>query len=108
MEAKNAALTLLFELELKSGSHARILPELAEAYEQNPTNEKLCMLLMGALYRCGRQRDALGVYRKCRRNLVDDLGVEPTPALRRYEKAILTHDPELLGEPVGHSGRMGM
>lgn len=64
VEAKNAALTLLFELELKSGSHARILPELAEAYEQNPTNEKLCMLLMGALYRCGRQRDALGVYRK--------------------------------------------
>ncbi|MER5395937.1 AfsR/SARP family transcriptional regulator [Streptomyces sp. NPDC002599] len=108
VEARNAALTLLFELELRTGPPDRILPELAEAYEQNPTNEKLCMLLMGALYRCGRQRDALDVYRKCRRTLVDDLGVEPTPTLRRYEKAILTHDPELLREPVGHGGRMGM
>ncbi|MFE1291309.1 BTAD domain-containing putative transcriptional regulator [Streptomyces sp. NPDC058751] len=107
-EARNAALTLLFELELTTGPPDRILPELAEAYEQNPTNEKLCMLLMGALYRCGRQRDALDVYRKCRRTLVDDLGVDPTPALRRYEKAILNHDAEMLREPVGHGGRMGM
>ncbi|MET9254302.1 AfsR/SARP family transcriptional regulator [Streptomyces sp. NPDC003717] len=106
-EAKNAALTLLFELELRAGSHARILPELAEAYAENPTNEKFCMLLMWALYRCGRQRDALDVYRKCRRTLVDHLGVEPTPDLRRYEKAILTHDPGLGGLIHGQAAVSG-
>ncbi|MEU9089967.1 AfsR/SARP family transcriptional regulator [Streptomyces sp. NPDC048428] len=95
VESRHSALTLLYELELKVGRHAQVLPELAELYAQNPTHEKFCMLLMRALYRTGRQRDALDVYRACRRNLVENLGIEPTPALRQYEKAILTHDPLL-------------
>lgn len=95
VESRHSALTLLYELELKVGRHAQVLPELAELYAQNPTHEKFCMLLMRALYRTGRQRDALDVYRACRRNLVESLGIEPTPALRQYEKAILTHDPLL-------------
>jgi DNA-binding SARP family transcriptional activator len=100
-ESRNSALTLLYELEISVGRHAQILPELAELHAQNPNHEKFCMLLMRALYRMGRQRDALDVYRNCRRNLVENLGIEPTPALRQYEKAILRHDPLLsVGEPV--------
>jgi DNA-binding SARP family transcriptional activator len=97
-EARSAALALLFELELKSGGHAKILPELTELFARNPLQEQLCMLLMLALYRSGRQIDALTVYRQFRRRLTESLGVEPSPALRQYEQAILTHDPLLMSE----------
>ncbi|MFG2566272.1 BTAD domain-containing putative transcriptional regulator [Streptomyces sp. NPDC048567] len=96
LEARTSALTLLYDLELRAGGHERILPELAELYFRNPVHEQFCMLLMRALYRCGRQLDALGVYRQCRRNLIESQGVEPSPALSQYEQAILTHDPRLL------------
>lgn len=96
LEARNSALTLLYDLELRLGGHERILPELAELYSRNPSHEQFCMLLMRALYRSGRQLDALHVYRQCRRNLIEYQGVEPSPALSQYEQAILTHDPRLL------------
>jgi DNA-binding SARP family transcriptional activator len=95
-ESRIAALSLLYELEIKSGRSVKILPELTELFAQNPSQEQLCMLLMLALYRSGRQIDALSVYRKFRRRLAEGLGIEPTPALQEYERAILAHDPILM------------
>ena len=54
---------------------------------------------MLALYRCGRQADALAAYRRARTVLVDELGLEPTPALQELERAILRHDSALDLEP---------
>ncbi|MEU8797495.1 AfsR/SARP family transcriptional regulator [Spirillospora sp. NPDC048819] len=95
-EARNAALCLLYEIELKFGGHMRIIPELSEVCTQNPMQEQFCLLSMIALYRSGRQTDALEVYRRFRRRLAEQLGIEPSPALARYERAILTHDPLML------------
>ncbi|WP_367323337.1 BTAD domain-containing putative transcriptional regulator [Streptomyces sp. HUAS ZL42] len=101
LEARNSALALLYELELRVGGHERILPELMELHSRNPVQEQFCLLLMRALYRSGRQLDALNVYRQCRHDLVETLGIEPSPVLRQYEQAILTHDPILLSnEPT--------
>jgi DNA-binding SARP family transcriptional activator len=99
-ESRNAALSLLYELEIRSGRNAKILPELTELFAQNPSQEQFCMLLMLALYRSGRQIDALNVYRKFRRRLADNLGIEPSPTLREYERAILTHDPILMADDL--------
>jgi DNA-binding SARP family transcriptional activator len=96
-EARITALELLYDLELKAGAHARIIPELTELVAQNPLQEQFCSLLMVALYRSGRQIDALNVYRQLRHQLAEDLGIEPSPVLRRYEEAILNHDPLLVG-----------
>ncbi|MFF2194143.1 BTAD domain-containing putative transcriptional regulator [Streptomyces sp. NPDC058157] len=95
-EARNSALILLYDLELRTGGHERILPELTELYSRHPNHEQFCMLLMRALYRCGRQLDALTVYRQCRHNMIESQGIEPSPVLSQYERAILTHDPMLL------------
>jgi DNA-binding SARP family transcriptional activator len=95
-EAKNAALSLLYELELRAGGHMRIIPELTELLARNPMQEEFCGLLMIALYRVGRQSDALEIYRGFRMRLVDKLGIDPSPSLHCYEKAILVHDPALM------------
>ncbi|WP_018348342.1 AfsR/SARP family transcriptional regulator [Longispora albida] len=95
-EARTTALELLYDLELKTGGHTRIIPELTELVAQNAMQEHFCSLLMVALYRSGRQIDALTVYRQLRYRLAEELGVEPSPVLRRYEKAILDHDPLLM------------
>ncbi|GII76197.1 hypothetical protein Sru01_11790 [Sphaerisporangium rufum] len=95
-EARNAALALLYQLELDDGGHAKVLPELTELFAQNPLQEQFCKLLMISLYRSGRQIDALNVYRRFHRRLTDNLGIEPSPALRRYEQAILNHDPIMM------------
>lgn len=102
-EIRTSALELLYDLELRMDNHARIIPELIEMVAENPTSEQFCSLLMVALYRSGRQTEALDVYRQLRRHLAEELGMEPSPVLRRYEKAILDHDPLLLNyrQPVG-------
>lgn len=100
-ESRNAALSLLYELEIKSGRSVKILPELTELFAQHPSQEQFCMLLMLALYRSGRQIDALNTYRRFRRRLSDTLGIEPTPTLREYERAILAHDPILMTDFSG-------
>jgi len=119
-EARNTALEMLYDLELRSGSHAKIIPELTELVAQNAMQEQFCSLLMVALYRSGRQADALSVYRQLRYRFAEELGIEPSPVLRRYEKAILDHDPllmridydavagsngEVMGSRVDHAGR---
>lgn len=95
-EARLSALELLYEIELRSGEYARIVPELTETLSQNPMQEQFCGLLMIALYRSGRQIDALQTYRQFRHRLNEELGVEPSPMLHSYESAILEHDEALL------------
>jgi DNA-binding SARP family transcriptional activator len=100
-ECRHAALRLLYELELKRGRHASILPELTELCAQNPLNEEFCALLMIALYRSGRQIESLNLYRRFRHRLATDLGVDPSPVLRQCEVAILNHDPHRLANRIG-------
>jgi DNA-binding SARP family transcriptional activator len=94
-ESRTTALELLFDYELRLGRHSAIVPELSELVRAAPLNERLCEQLMVALYRSGRQTDALALYRQMRSRLNEELGVEPSPALQAYERAILGHHPIL-------------
>ena len=78
---------------------ADLVGELRELVGQHPFRERLRAQLMAALYHCGRQADALEVYREGRRALLDELGIEPGPALRKLEQAILRQDPALGAPP---------
>ena len=71
------------------------MPELEALVGTNPFRERLRANLMLALYRAGRQTEALEVYRDARRRFVDELGLEPGPRLQQLERAILAHDPSL-------------
>ncbi|WP_219826002.1 BTAD domain-containing putative transcriptional regulator [Nonomuraea typhae] len=69
-----------------------VVGTLAELTERHPLREGLWALLMTALYRAGRQGDALAAFRRAREHLVTELGVEPGPELRELESQILAHD----------------
>ena len=84
--------------QLARGADADVVGELRALVAEHPLRERLRAHLMLALYRSGRQAEALEVMREGRRLLVDDLGIEPGPELRRLESAILAHDPELDAE----------
>jgi SARP family transcriptional regulator, regulator of embCAB operon len=90
-----SGLEMLFDLELRMGRHADIIPALSELVASSDLNERFCEQLMIALYRSGRQSEALVTYRRMRKRLDDELGVEPTVTFRNHEKAILAHDPAL-------------
>src|SRR5215208_5067335 len=94
-EQRLAALGQRIEAELALGRHAELVPELEGLVREQPLRERLRGQLMLALYRCGRQADALEVYRTGRRLLDEELGLEPDEELQRLEKAILNHDPSL-------------
>jgi DNA-binding SARP family transcriptional activator len=83
------------EAELASAGHSPPVGELEALVREHPTREGLWALLMRALYRAGRQADALEAYRRARRALVDELGVEPGRQLREAERLILAQDPSL-------------
>jgi DNA-binding SARP family transcriptional activator len=83
------------EADLAAGRHGAVVAELEQVVAEHPLRERPRALLMLALYRCGRQAEALAAYQAARRALVEQLGIEPVPALRRLEQAILRHDPEL-------------
>jgi hypothetical protein len=72
---------MLFDLELRCGRHTEVIPELSELVESQSLNERFCAQLMVALYRSGRQTEALAVYRRMRMRMDADLGVEPSPTL---------------------------
>jgi predicted ATPase/DNA-binding SARP family transcriptional activator/Tfp pilus assembly protein PilF len=80
------------ESALAAGRHAEILPGLESLARRHPLRERIRGQLMLALYRCGRQADALAEYRRARREL-DELGIEPGVALRELERAILCQEP---------------
>jgi DNA-binding SARP family transcriptional activator len=80
------------DAELELGEHERLVGELQSLVEAEPLREQVRRQLMLALYRCGRQAEALACYRDGRRMLVEELGIEPSPALQELERAILRHD----------------
>ena len=94
------------DLELALGRHAELVPELEGAVATYPLRERLRGQLMLALYRSGRQADALETYRAGREALVETLGIEPGPELQRLHAAILNQDPALeLAATSAGSGR---
>ena len=94
-ELRLAALEALAEAELAGGNAAAVVGELESLVAQHPFHERLRAQLILALYRSGRQADALAAYREARRLLADELGLEPGPELQRLERAILVQDPAL-------------
>jgi DNA-binding SARP family transcriptional activator len=90
-----AATQDLVDAELELGQASDLVPELEALIQEHPFDERLCGQLMLALYRSGRQADALECYRAARRLLADELGLEPGPTLRELEQAILRHDDHL-------------
>jgi DNA-binding SARP family transcriptional activator len=92
-ELRLAALELRAEAELALGGHAELVGVLEELVEREPFRERLWGHLMLALYRSGRQAEALGAYRRLRDSLADQLGIDPGPQLRQLEERILRQDP---------------
>ncbi|MCA1833668.1 MAG: AAA family ATPase [Actinobacteria bacterium] len=90
-----AALEERIDADLETGGAGGLVGELERLVESHPFRERLRGLLMVALYRAGRQAEALEAYRRARKALVEELGIEPGPALRELEEAILRHDPAL-------------
>ena len=90
-----AAIEDRVDAELALGRHGSLTGELEALVSEHPLRERPHGQLMLALYRSGRQAEALDVYRRLRRTLVDELGLEPGPALQELERAILTQDPAL-------------
>ncbi len=87
------------EADLALGRHVELVSELEALTAAFPLRERLHQQRMIALYRCGRQAEALAAYQAARRMLVDELGIEPGPGLKRVERAILEQDVWL--EPPG-------
>ncbi len=98
-EERLAALEDRVDADLALGRHAALVGELEGLAGQYPARERLRAQLMLALYRSGRQADALASYRDARRSLEEELGLEPGPELQRLERAILAQDPEI-GAPA--------
>jgi DNA-binding SARP family transcriptional activator len=96
-ELRLRALELNLEAGLVLGRHRELVGELEALVRENPLRERLRAALMRALYGTGRQAEALEVYRQTRTMLVDELGIEPSPALQELERAILRQDPALAG-----------
>src|SRR6266511_2976929 len=89
------ALEERIEAELELGRHVQLIPELEQLVAENPFEERPRAALMLALYRSGRQAQALEVYAEGRRRLVDELGIDPGPALQQLERQILNQDEAL-------------
>jgi YVTN family beta-propeller protein len=102
-EERLGALEDRIDADLALGRHAALVGELEALVAEDPLRERLHGQLMLALYRSGRQADALERYQRARRRLIDELGIEPGPALKQLERAILAQDPELEA-PVRASG----
>jgi peptide/nickel transport system substrate-binding protein len=94
------ALETRAQAQLTIGDHVQVIAELRAEATRHPERERVHELLMLALYRAGRQADALQVYRDARAQLDRDLGLAPGPALRELEGRILRHDPTLDGPPA--------
>ena len=94
-EIRLAAVELRIDAELAVGRHDELVGELEALVAEEPLRERLRGYLMTALYRSGRQAEALSAYRDARQALVDQLGIEPGNELQELERAILRHEPAL-------------
>jgi predicted ATPase/DNA-binding SARP family transcriptional activator len=94
-ELRLTALELRYDAELACGRHDAVVAELEPLTTEEPYRERFLQQRMVALYRCGRQADALEVYRAARQVLAEELGLDPSPALQELERAILRQDPAL-------------
>ncbi|MCE7006200.1 AfsR/SARP family transcriptional regulator [Kibdelosporangium philippinense] len=91
-EARLCALDRRIDADLRLGRHHELIGELTGLVAKHRTHEGLHAHLMVALYRSGRRAQAMTVYRKMRTSLIDELGLEPSPSLRRLQQAILKSD----------------
>jgi len=94
-ESRTGVLEERIELDLATGVHADLIAELRDLVAEYPLRERLHGLLMLALYRAGRQADALAAFRDARRQLREELGIEPSAPLQRLHQQILAADPAL-------------
>jgi len=95
---------LLLDADLALGRHGEVLAAVEELIREHPYRERLRAQQIVALYREGRQKEALDAYRTARAALVEELGIEPGPELQDLERAVLRHDPALAApEPAAAS-----
>jgi len=104
-ELRLVALEARFEAELALGRHADLAPELCALAAEHPLREPLQAQAMLALYRSGRQSEALDIYRTLNTRLREELGLEPSIELRDLHRRILQHHPELETAPVTHAAQ---
>ncbi|KIF69156.1 regulatory protein AfsR, partial [Streptomyces sp. AcH 505] len=102
-EERLTALETRLDVDVELGRHEEVIAELISLTGQYPLREQQCQLLMLALYRSGRQAEALAVYRSTRRTLIAELGIEPGAALREMHDRILTADASLVPGPPRRS-----
>lgn len=95
IERRLSVVETLMDMDLELGNHAKIVSELIALTADHPLREGLRAQLMLALYRCGRQGDALNVFTETREALIDELGIEPGPDLTALHHRILAADPTL-------------
>ena len=106
-ELRLAALESRIEARLEFGEHSQLLAELEALTIHHPTRERLTAQLMLALYRSGRQAEALEVFQRARTRLAEELGLDPGPALQALQVAILEQAPTLdHAEPRGHADQL--
>ena len=98
-ELRLALIEQRIDTELALGRDGELVPELERLVGEHPLRERFRAQLMTALYRSGRQGDALAAFQGARRVLLDELGLEPGDELRRLQRAVLEHDPELAAPP---------
>ena len=102
-ERRLSAVEDRIDADLALGRHGELVAELESLVAEHPFRERLRGHLVLALYRSGRQADALDAYAVTRRTLVEELGTEPSPELQELQRAILRHDPELSAPVTGLS-----
>ena len=90
-----SAFVTRIDADLRLGREMALVPELVGLVQRHPYDERLCGLLMVALYRCGRQAESLEAYERIRTILADELAIAPAPASRRLQEAILAQHPDL-------------
>jgi class 3 adenylate cyclase len=102
-ELRWAAIESWVDAELQRGQHRELVGELEALVSEQPTREGLAGQLMVALYRCGRQAEALEVYRRSRTHLAEELGLDPGPELRALQAQILEQAPSLQPPAGAHA-----
>ncbi|MFD4628992.1 BTAD domain-containing putative transcriptional regulator [Streptomyces sp. NPDC058284] len=95
-ETKLIGRELFVEAHLELGRHQQVIPELEQLLTQHPLRERFCEHLMTALYRSGRQADAISTYRRVQHNLSAELGIDPGPGMRKKLREVLQQEDDLL------------